>query len=173
MLDCCAFCQLPHNSSLPTLSLLIRKLAVFPAAQSARLQRRMGRTIAHNLSFLGRGRTTPGKVGTRSETTLLVLGPPVLSKVGIMDLRTNHYRIMRYHSCPDSPCSCMVSFSSQILLSDYNFFSSRSCLGLACGIYCCSFYSYIVSFKVFVILILYYEYCGNRVVLAGPNRFTI
>ena len=28
-------------------------------------------------------------------------------------------------------------------------------------------------FKVFVVLIHYYEYCGNRVVLAGLNRFTI
>ena len=30
-----------------------------------------------------------------------------------------------------------------------------------------------VSLKVFVILIRYYEYSGNRVVLAGLNRFTM
>ena len=52
-----------------------------------------------------------------------------------------------------SPLKCFFQITT--------FFQARSYLGLAYGVYYCSFYCfYIVSLKVFVVLILYYENCG-------------
>ena len=69
----------------------------------------------------------------------------------------------------------MDSFSSQMLLLDYYFLLSKILFRTSIG--CLSLFLllflYFFLFKVFVVLIHYYEYCGNRVVLAGLNLFTI
>ena len=72
--------------------------------------------------------------------------------------------------------SYMVSLSSQMLPPDLYFLSgqilfrtSMRCLLLFILLFLYGFFENLC----FLFLILYYEYCGNPVVLAGLNRFTI
>ena len=59
----------------------------------------------------GPGQTMPGRVkaGRTIEDCSPILGPPVLAEVGIIPLRTNHYGIIKHHSCRPRPSPAVLT----------------------------------------------------------------